>query len=190
MRFFTPELLDRFGSEDDSIALEAHHELEARSENYSQQLRQIEEKLPQRLRALLEQFYLHDSRVISQSSFGVSQPGELGHTELSELTHGAKRSADDRRLPSFWILLQLDTPPREILVLQYRSVLIEEARLHQSPGDEDCPYLEWLYDEVELIPRGRDNEFCHSILFTKGLELRLRFEDFDFAALKPIGIAP
>ncbi len=190
MKFFTPDLVDGFGSDDDKISLGAHQELESHSEEYLRHLREIEETLPQRLRELLEQFYLHDSRVISHSSFGVCEPGEPGHTELSELTHGAKRHAEDDRLQSFWIVLELDTPPREILVLQYRSVLIEDAYLHQALGDEECPYLEWLYDEVELIPTGRDNEFRHSILFTKGLELRLRFKDFDFATLKPIEIAP
>jgi len=190
MKFFTPDLLNGFGSEDGKIALGAHQELESHSAEYLRQLREIEEKLPQRLRALLEQFYLHDSRVISHSSFGICEPGEPGHSELWELTHRAKRYAEDGRLQSFWIVLQLDTPPREILVLQYRSVLVEGAHLHQALGDEDCPDLEWLYDEVELIPTGRDNEFRHSILFTKGLELRLRFKDFDFATLKPIEITP
>ena len=190
MKFFTPDLLERFGSEDDMIASKAQRELEARSQEYLRQLREIGEKLPQRLRELFEQFYIHDSRVISHSSFGNSAPRELAHTMLSELTHEAKQSAQEGRMPSFWILLQLDTPPREILVLQYRSVLIEEAHLHQSLQDEESPDLEWLYDEVESISTDRENEFRHSILFTKGLELRLRFKDFDFATLKPIGIAP
>lgn len=68
--------------------------------------------------------------------------------------------------------------------------MIEEAHLHQYAGDDQSPNLEWLYDEVDLIPMGDGYEFRHSILFTNGLELRLRFEDFDFATLKPIEIAP
>jgi tetratricopeptide (TPR) repeat protein len=189
VKFFTPDLLGRFGSADENIAFEAQQELEALSEEYLRQLREIDQKLPQRFRDLLHQFYLHDSRVVSRSSFGVSAPDGLADTKLSKLTNGAKRSAQEGRLPAFWILLRLDTQPREILVLQYRSVLIEEARVHQSPGDEECPYLEWLYDEVELIPTGRDNEFRHSILFTKGLELSLRFKDFDFTTLESMEFA-
>jgi hypothetical protein len=49
--------------------------------------------------------------------------------------------------------------------------------------------LGWLYDEVELIQGDGVTEFIHSILFTRGLELRLRFKDFDFATLKPMEVA-
>lgn len=71
MRFFTPDLLERFGSEDDNVAFEAHQEFELRSREYLRQLNEIAEKLPQRLRALIEQHYLHDARVISHSPFGI-----------------------------------------------------------------------------------------------------------------------
>ena len=53
MKFFTPDLLDRFGSEDDDVAFEANRELEARSEGYLRHLHEIAEKLPQRMRELL-----------------------------------------------------------------------------------------------------------------------------------------
>jgi hypothetical protein len=92
------------------------------------------------------------------------------------------------RTPLYWIPLQLDTPPREILVLQYRSVQLENAELHESLFDE-CPYLEWQYDEIDLVQDGESTEFRHSILFTRGLEVRLRFRDFDFATLRPMEIA-
>jgi len=191
MRFFTPDLIERFGSEDDCIASAAQQELEGRSEEYSRQLHEIEVKLPQRFRELLDQFYLHDSRVISHSSLGISESSRLGETKQVELTRGWKQSGqEESRSVCFWLALQLDTPPKEVLVLQYRSVLIEEVDLPQSLREEECPYLEWLYDEVELIRTGSGKEFRHSILFTKGLELRLRFKDFDFATLKPIATTP
>jgi hypothetical protein len=187
MMFFTPDLINRFGSEDDHVALAAQQEFEGRSEEYLHQLHEIEEKLPQRFRELLEQFYLHDSRVISHSSLGISEPGWLGGTKLAEFAPGWTPAwQEESRSPSFWIALELDTPPRKILVLQYRSAVVEEVDLHQSLREEACPDLEWLYDEVDLIHTGRGDEFRHSILFTKGLELRLRFKDFDFATLKPI----
>ena len=191
MKFFTPDLINRFGSQDDRIAVAAHQEFEERSEEYLRQLREIEDRLPQRFRELLDQFYLHDSRVISHSSFGISEPGWPGETKLAEMAPGWKPSGqEESHSQSFWIALQLDTPPRETLVLQYRCAVIEETHLHQSLRDEERPALEWLYDEVELVRTDRGNEFRHSILFTRGLEVRLRFEDFDFAALKPIETMP
>jgi hypothetical protein len=91
-------------------------------------------------------------------------------------------------LPSYWIPLELDPPPREVLVLQYRYVQIENVQIHESIF-EGCNYIDWLYDEVELIETGGGLEFRHSILFTRGFELQLRFKDFDFATLKPMDIA-
>jgi hypothetical protein len=191
MKFFTPDLLDRFGSESDDVARDANSELEERSEEYLRQLHQIAEKLPQRLRELLERFYLHDSRVIAHSSFGISEPGAHGFAKRSEQCNGALPTPrDESRLPEFSIVLQLDTPPGEVLLLRYRSAVIEEARLHQILREENVPYLEWLHDEVQLIGTDRDSEFRHSILFTTGLELRLRFKEFDFATLKLAEIGP
>jgi hypothetical protein len=191
MKFFTQDLLDRFGSKDDDVAFEANRELEERSEGYFRHLHVIAEKLPQRLRELLERFYLHDSRVISHSSFGISEPGEQGFAKRSEQSHGALAiPRDESRLPEFLIVLQLDALPAEVLLLRYRSAVIEEARLHQTLREVNVPYLEWLHDEVELIGTDRDSEFRHSILFTTGFELRLRFNDFDYATLKLAEPAP
>jgi hypothetical protein len=191
MKFFTPDLLERFGSEGNSVALEANRELEERSEKYLRHLQEIAEKLPPRLRELLERFYLHDSRVISHSSFVISDSVEQGSANRSEKWRGALATPrDESGLSEFLIVLQLDTPPGEALLLRYRSAVIEEARLHQTLRDEHVPYLEWLHDEVELISADRDTEFRHSILFATGLELRLRFKDFDYATLKLAERAP
>jgi hypothetical protein len=64
------------------------------------------------------------------------------------------------------------------------------SRYSSALREEKCPYLEWQYDEVELINTGRAQEFRHSIHFTNGLERRLRFKDFDFATLKPVERMP
>ncbi len=44
MKFFTPDLINRFGSEDDRIAVAAHQEFEERSEEYLRHLHEIEEQ--------------------------------------------------------------------------------------------------------------------------------------------------
>jgi hypothetical protein len=175
MKFFTLDLLEEFGSDDDRVALAADQELERRSQEYLQKLHQIMPKLPERFRELLEQFYLHDARVIpclSLGTAGLSAPSALPEP-------------GEWRWPLFSIGLQLDTPPRNLLVLQYRDVIIEHSATHYLESEE-CPYLEWQYDEVDMVETEERTEFNHSILFTSGLELQLRFRDFDFATMKPM----
>jgi hypothetical protein len=189
MKFYTPDLLDQFGSEDDDVALVAQEELEQRAEAYVTYLGEIEGRLPQRFRDLIDHYYLHDARVISQPSLmGTDLDWLEQDLRLGRPLRWRVSGEQEARIPSYWIPLQLDPPPREVLVLQYRSVQIEDAKIHECL-DDGCPYLEWLYDEVELIEAGRNIEVRHSILFTRGLEVRLRFKDFDFATLKPIEIA-
>jgi hypothetical protein len=65
-------------------------------------------------------------------------------------------------------------------------VCLEAAIIHESLF-EDFSYLGWQQDEIDLVQTGESPEFRHSILFTRGFELRLRFRDFDFATLKPMG---
>jgi hypothetical protein len=186
MKFFTPDLLDRFGSEDARIASEAHIDLEERSEAYLRHLRDVEAKLPARLGVLLEQFYLHDSRVISHSHLRAPELGELQCDEQARPADGPNSLNREGRLPTFWIILQLDTSPRDTLILQYQSALVREIHHVKKVGDAEYPYLEWLHDEVDLSPSRRGDEFRHSILFSNGLELDVTFNDFDFATLKPI----
>jgi hypothetical protein len=139
MRFFTPDLIAQFGSDDDRIALAAHTELERRSEEYSRSLGEVELELPQRFRELLNRYYLHDARVIDHSCLGngdsvpPAQPQCAGLGRRPMTSEGA-----ESRLISFWMVLELDTPPRDVLVLQYRSVMIEEAGVHQSLREDEC----------------------------------------------------
>jgi hypothetical protein len=187
MTFFTLDLLERFGSEDDQVALAAEQELERRSQEYLLKLHQIMPKLPARFRELLEQFYLHDARVIPSLSLSVHElscltmPGPARFSAPSTLPESG-----ERRWPLFSIGLQLDTPPRNLLVLQYRHTIINHSESHKHLKSEECPYLEWQYDEADVVEAEERTEFHHSILFTNGLELQLRFRDFDFAMMKPM----
>jgi hypothetical protein len=184
MKYFTPDLLERFGSENGDIALAAHEDFERRSEAYTRNLHEIEAKFPPRFRDLLDRFYLHDARVISQPPLVVAELDRLEHVSRSGIPSDRSGfEGQTRCTPSYWIPLQLDTPPNEVLVLHYRLVQIESVGFHESLFEE-CPYLEWQYDEVELIQCDGSTEFRHSILFTRGLELRLRFKDFDFSTLQ------
>jgi hypothetical protein len=189
MRFYTPEFLERFGSDDEDIAHAAHDELEQCADAYAQHVNEIEGKLPQRFRDLLNQFYLHDARVISHPPLMITDVEWLERALRAGLPTGWRLFEEgERHLPCYWIPLQLDPPPRETLILQYRSVCLEDARIHESLFDE-CTYLEWQHDEIDLVQTGEKPEFRHSILFTRGFVLRLRFRDFDFATLRPMDVA-
>src|SRR5919197_1045369 len=64
MKYFTPELLKRFNSRDDEIADAAHADFERAATAYKEQLDKIDEKLPDNVRRLLSDFYLHDAKVM------------------------------------------------------------------------------------------------------------------------------
>lgn len=191
MKFFTPDLLERFRSEDDRVSLAAHDELETRSERYAEHLKAILSKAPPRFRELQERFYLHDARVVWPALPWLHPAFQMKF--LPEMVWGFpfwERSVEaaPERFPSFLMALQLDPPPKEVLVLHYRLVRIDAISRHW-PLDERCPFLEWQHDEVELVSANADQpEFAHAILFTNGIELQLRFSDFDFATLKPMGL--
>ena len=181
MKFYTPELLERFASTDEQTALAAQDELEQRSEHYAAYLQSIAKKLPPRFQELQQRFYLHDARVILP--FGPWLPP--WHPEMLWDMLNAMQLDRSRTPPSFLIALQLDAPPREFVVLHYRGVRLEgdPFRMRRYPR---IPLLDWLHDEVELVLVGEQVEFQHSILFSEGVELRLQFTDFDFATLKPM----
>jgi hypothetical protein len=112
MNFFTPDLLVRFGSEDDQLAEAAHEEVELRTEAYVRALQEIEPKLPPRLRDLIDQFYLHDARVISQPGFVLNDlesiENSLSFGSPAAWTHGG---AEGRRSLHFGFISSLTRLP-------------------------------------------------------------------------------
>lgn len=189
MKYYTPELLARFASDDEKIALAAQDELEQRAEQYAEYLKSIAKKLPPRFRELPERYYLHDAQVAWP--FFPWFAADMGPLHPEMLWDMFEDRAFDRSggVPSFVIALQLDAPPKELLVLHYRGVRFDgppfRPRWHPR-----FPFLEWRHDEVELVAADREVEFLHDVLFSEGVELRLRFTDFDFATLKPMTTTP
>jgi hypothetical protein len=179
MKFYTMELLAKFSSDDEQIALAAQDELERRAEKYSEYLNSIAKKLPPRFRELQERYYLHDAHVI-WPLFPWFWPF---HPEMYEGIHHSHLAQP----PSFMIAVQLDAPPNELVVLHYRGVRFDPPySVWRHPPEV---LLEWQHDEVELVVNDGKVEFLQSILFNKGSELRIRFTDFDFATLKPMTAA-
>jgi len=152
MRYFTPELLRLFGSPDETVAANAHEALEQASEGYEAHLQTIRSLLPESLRLLLDQHYLHDARVL------LALAGET----------------DSGKGFVFW--LRLDTPPHEELILNYRLVKKPQITEHPKLLDEASLSIEWLHDEVEMLSEGQSGVVRQSILLSNGWEIDLHFD--------------
>jgi hypothetical protein len=81
--------------------------------------------------------------------------------------------------------LELDTPPKELLILNYRSARVTGGTPFGLAG-ERTPYLEWEHDEIDLREQKNSVEVVQTILFSNGFELQIHFSDFDFATLQPL----
>jgi hypothetical protein len=150
MKFFTPDLLFRFGSEDDATADAANEEWERANDKYLQRLQKIRHLLPRGARSLLRNHCLHDARVVM---LGVPE----GHRVIS-------------------LLLELDTPRDQGLLLRYDLQKPPALLKHAELAEIGTP-LEWLYDEFDVAKPVQRPVFTHSILFTGGRELRLTFRN-------------
>ena len=182
MNYFRQDLLARFGSQDEAVALAAQEELEAQSEAYAKRLAQIRDKIPPRLRELQERYYLHDSRVLMAwppdsptEQYGLPWNGLINWGAGVKVLYTAFAS----------ITLQLDPSPKELIVLNYRQNAIT-AWAPLELGGERTPYLEWSHDEIDIVEGNDGPQFQHTILFSNGYEWQIRFSDFDFATLKPL----
>jgi hypothetical protein len=182
MKYFRPDLLARFGSRDEATALAAQEELEAQSEAYAKYLNEIRDKLPVRLRELQESYYLHDARVL------VAWPPDYPAEHYGLPWNGLINWGGGVKIfytPFASITLELDTPPKELLVLNYRQARITGWAPFELSG-ERTPYLEWSHDEIEIVEGKSAPELQHTILFSNGYEWQIWFNDFDFATLKPL----
>jgi hypothetical protein len=148
MKYFTPELIEHLGSPDDATAQAAHADWEDAVTRHETQLRAIRPELPAALADLWDNYYLHDAEVLSV--------GRQGQT--------------------FIIVLRLNVPPHELLILHYQ--LLEEPLIDTTalPSTHCSSPVAWMYDEVDLV-RGENSYCTHSILFSNGWEVQLRFRD-------------
>ncbi len=188
MKYYTPDLLARFGSDDRKAAKAARRELERNADRYAAHLGAILGRLPPRFAEMQERFYLHDARVLGPA---MPWPASDSRPWLAPVSWGegeGGRAGGAGAEASFGFVLHLDTPPREFLVLHYRLAAIDEISHHPRLREAGLAPLEWLHDEADVAQRG-GAEFTHSILFTGGLEVRIRFKEFDYATLSAIGAA-
>lgn len=125
MKYFTPELLQRYGSRDKTIAEAAEVEWERACKAYRKRLRAMEAKLPRSVLEFLRHYNMHDARLIT---FGLGK----GPDTLS-------------------LLFQLDGT-EEALLLTYW--LVREKSEFTLPARKKGPLeVEWLYDELDVLDK-------------------------------------
>jgi hypothetical protein len=158
MKFFTPQLMERFGSSDPDIAGQADTQWQEAGDRYDAYLTQIAPDLPEGVRHIQDNYVLHDAVV-----FGMGQ----------QETH-------------FIIILRLDAPPQDFLILTYDLISEPDIQREVLPSKHRCSArVEWMYDEVE--PDAKKPSACaQSILFSNGWEVRLRYRDVHVQVMQPI----
>jgi hypothetical protein len=158
MKFFTPQLMERFGSSDPEISDQATAQWQATSDRYDAYLTQVEPDLPKGIRRIQDNYSLHDAVV-----FGMGQQESC-----------------------FVIILRLGTPLQEFLILTYDLVMEPEIQRDVLPSKHRCAArVEWMYDEVEPDPE-KPLACAQSILFSNGWEVRLRFRDVHVQQMQPV----
>jgi hypothetical protein len=158
MKYFTPDLIRRFGSEDPEIADKADAEWEEGGERYAAYLKAVETQLPPGIKQLHDHYYLHDAVVFSMG----------------------------RQDGRFVMVLRLDTPPRDFLILTYDLWGEPVIREDILPLEHRCKtQVEWMYDEVEPGPEGAP-QWMQSILFSNGWEVCLPFSDIHVQPMRSV----
>src|SRR5262249_21370660 len=145
MKYFTPDLIERFGSPDDAVARAADAEWESLGEQYEQHLRDIEPGLPNHIREFTN-LLLHDARVWS-----IARKGN-----------------------QLFMVLKKDIPPRDLVILTYTMTKEPYLDPKALPASERSPVIDFLYDEFDLIRTGEQKQYTQWILFGNGWEMRLR----------------
>jgi len=154
MKYFTPQLLIGFMSEDDEIADAANKEMELGHGKYLAHLETIRPSLTENTKNLIDNFCLHDSKVLT-----VNQDGR-----------------------EFSIVLRLDSPRDKGIQIDYSLLSSPKPIVHPSFPKEEP--VEWLYDEIDVQRIEAYSVFIHSIFFTGGLELQLVFSDLKIKTSK------
>ena len=163
MKYFTPELYMRGQSLDDDEQDAVDAEWEDAVTRHEEQLQALRPQLALSLCYLWDNFYLHDAQVLS-----------LG-----------------RQGPTLVMVLRLDVPPQELLLLNYQ--LAEEPRIDTEalPLEGRSSPVQWMYDELGLLPDQTDIS-THTILFSNGWEIELHLREVQVIAAQTLlaGSAP
>jgi hypothetical protein len=148
MKYFAPDLIVAYGSDDPAVWQAAEARWEDACDRYNAHLHALKDQLPPGLLRVEDGYYLHDARVWT-----------IG-----------------RRGQSLVVVLQPDAPPRPLLTFTYDLVevpLIQEGVLpveYRTAGEG----VEWQYAEIERVP-GEPPTWRQSILLSNGWEVTVHF---------------
>lgn len=157
MKFFTRELIERYGSDDDAVAGRAHNEWETILARYESSLQSVAGDLPDHIRAFTN-LLLHDAVVWS----------------IARLS--------DRLI----LVVHKDIPPRNVVILTYALIaepIIDKTALSH---EDKSSVMDWLYDEFEVVREVDRTSYAQSILFGNGWEISLRFSDVQVTLADPV----
>jgi hypothetical protein len=140
MKFFTPERYLRLQDFSSNTAMNAsEQDWERAAVRYRRHLERLRPELPASFRALLRKYHLHDAQVLSMG----------------------------RRDHSFVIVLCLNPPPQQVLILTYQLAGPAIIRTAAFPAEHRTLHTDWLYDEIQPV-RGKEASWTHAILFSNG----------------------
>jgi hypothetical protein len=163
MKYFTPELIVAYGSDDPAAWKEAEARWDAACEQYNTTLALLKPAFPPGLRYLEDHYSLHDAVIRGMG----------------------------RRAGSFLIMLQLDAPPQSLLTLTYDLVegpIVTQDVLpaeYRSTGG----HIDWQYDEIEEASQ-QPPTWRQSILLSNGWEIVLHFRDLRVEEIEALIPAP
>lgn len=154
MRFFTPDLVVRFNSDDDGAADAADAEWEAAVKRYRDYLRLLRPRMPSAVQKLIN-LNLHDADLLAveQAIEPVSPfPDEPSWAAVAILSVNVRGTVHSL-LYALW------------------------DRLREHPAPADWPFsherCHWLYDEIDAA--GDRRAFWHRILLSDGRILEVPF---------------
>ena len=148
MKYFTPKLYAALQDSDDHAMDAADAAWQKAVDRYERRLCKIRPTLPRSLRCLLDDLYLHDANVLS-----VARNGD-----------------------KFVIVLELEVPPKDLVVVTYTLAGTPDIDFAALPPEHCTTHPLWMYDEVDVTPK---KLYSHEILFSNGWHMRLRFRAVD-----------
>jgi hypothetical protein len=157
VKYFTRDLIERYGSWDDATANAASEEWEEILERYEREQRALEPELPEHIRDFTS-LLLQDAIVWS-----IARQGD-----------------------KLIIILRKDIPPQDVIIITYTLIeepIINRDALSLEYRSE---VMEFRCDEFELIRDGDRPAYAQSILFGNGWEMSLRFSDVQVSLAEPV----